>query len=139
MAMVMTREQEADQQVAEPGAACGSCRSAARTRGEGRALWGWSPPDRAADTAMKRRIDRLLPRSGIACAAWFAVVIGLLSLAPHLSLRAGLAADGVAPLAGGARGGLHFWLCPDAPRPPTPTASPPLSLLPFPLPRPRHH
>src|SRR5258708_23960871 len=63
---------------------------------------------------MKRRTARLLPWSGIACAAWFAVVIGLLSLAPHLSLRAGLAADGVAALAGGAWCGLNFWLCHDA-------------------------
>ena len=30
-----------------------------------RALFGWSPPDLPADTTLKRRADRLLPRTGI--------------------------------------------------------------------------
>ena len=37
------------------GQAGGGCRSA---------LWGWSPPDLPADTPLKRRIDRLMPRTG---------------------------------------------------------------------------
>lgn len=75
------------------------------------ALWGWSPPDQPADTPLKRRFDRMLPRTGLAAVACFAAVLGLLSLAPHLPLRAGLAADGLAALAGGAWCGLNFWRC----------------------------
>src|SRR5262249_61575507 len=72
------------------------------------ALWGWSPPDLTADTPLKRRIDRLAPRSGVSTAACFVAVVGLFSLAPHLPARAGLAADGLAALAGGAWCGLDF-------------------------------
>jgi len=78
---------------------------------EQRALWGWSPPDLAADTPAKRRIDRVLPRSGMPAVACYAAVIGLLILAPHLPVHAGLAADGLAALAGGAWCGLNFWRC----------------------------
>jgi uncharacterized membrane protein YfcA len=77
----------------------------------GGALWGWSPPDLPADTPLKSRADRLLPRSGISAVACFAAVIGLLSLAPHLPIRAGLAADGLAALAAGMWCGLNFWRC----------------------------
>jgi hypothetical protein len=38
-------------------------------------------------------------------------VVGLPSLAPHLPVRADLAADGLAALAGGAWCGLNFWRC----------------------------
>jgi hypothetical protein len=75
------------------------------------ALWGWSPPDRPADTRLKRRADRLLPRSGVPAVVCFAAVVGLLVLAPHLPIRADLAADGLAALAGGAWCGLNFWRC----------------------------
>jgi hypothetical protein len=85
------------------GQAGGTCR--------GSALWGWSPPDLPADTPLKSRADRLLPRSGISAVACFAAVVGLLSLAPHLPIRAGLAADGLAALAAGAWCGLNFWRC----------------------------
>jgi hypothetical protein len=43
--------------------------------------------------------------------ACFAAVIGLLILAPHLPMRADLAADGLAALAGSAWCGLNFWRC----------------------------
>jgi hypothetical protein len=75
------------------------------------ALWGWSPPDLPADTPLKRRIDRLVPRSGLSAAACFVAVVGLFSLAPHLPARADLAADGLAALAAGAWCGLNFWRC----------------------------
>lgn len=77
----------------------------------GSALWGWSPPDLPADTPLNRRADRLLPRSGISAAVCFAAVIGLLSLAPHLPIRAALAAEGLAALAAGTWCGLNYWRC----------------------------
>jgi hypothetical protein len=75
------------------------------------ALWGWSPPDLPADNALKRRADRLLPRTGWPVFLYFAVVAGLISLAPHLPERADLAADGLAALAAGAWCALNFWRC----------------------------
>ena len=86
-----------------PGRAGGS--------GRGRALWGWSPPDLPADTPLKRRADRLLPRSGVPTVACYAAVVGLLILAPRLPMAAALAADGLAALAAGAWCGLNFWRC----------------------------
>ena len=77
----------------------------------GKALWGWSPPDLPADTALKRRADRLLPRSGGPAVVFYAAVVGLLLLAPHLPMRAELATDGLAALAAGAWCGLNFWRC----------------------------
>ena len=88
---------------ATPGRADGDSR--------GRALWGWSPPDLPADTPLKRRVDRLLPRSGGPAVAFYAAVAGLLILAPHLPMRAALATDGLAALAAGAWCGLNFWRC----------------------------
>lgn len=76
-----------------------------------RALWGWSPPDLPADTAVKRRADRLLPRTGVAAVLFYAVVIALLNIAPHLPERADLAVDGLAALLGAAWCGLNFWRC----------------------------
>ena len=46
-----------------------------------RALFGWSPQDLPADTALKRRAGRVVPRTGIPAAAYCAVVAGLLFLA----------------------------------------------------------
>jgi hypothetical protein len=76
-----------------------------------RALWGWSPPDLPADTALKRRADRLLPRTGWAAVLYSAAVVGLLILAPYLPERGNLAADGLAALAAAAWCGLNFWRC----------------------------
>ena len=75
-----------------------------------RALWGWSPADRPADTRLKRWTDRV-PRTGLGSAACFVAVVALLSLAPHLPMRANLAVDGLAALVGGAWCGLNFWRC----------------------------
>src|SRR5262249_38149974 len=66
-----------------------------------RALFGWSPPDLPADTALKRRADRLLPRTGVPAALYCAAVAGLLILAPNLPERGNLAIDGLAALAAG--------------------------------------
>ena len=76
-----------------------------------RALWGWSPPDLPADTSLKRRADRLLPRTGCAAVCYCAAVVALLSLAPHLPERANLAVDGLAALVAAAWCGLNFWRC----------------------------
>jgi hypothetical protein len=76
-----------------------------------RALFGWSPPRLAADTPAKRRVDRLLPATGIPVVSYFAAVIGLLVLAPLLSIRADLAVDGSAALAAAAWCGANFWRC----------------------------
>jgi hypothetical protein len=76
-----------------------------------RALFGWSPPDLPADTALKRRADRVLPRTGIPAAAYCAVVAGLLFLAPNLPERGNLAVDGLAALAASAWCGVNLWRC----------------------------
>lgn len=76
-----------------------------------RALCGWSPPDLPADTAAKRVADRVMPRTGIASVTYFAVVIGLLLLAPLFPTRAELVTEGVAALAAGAWCGVNFWRC----------------------------
>lgn len=76
-----------------------------------RALFGWSPPDLPADTSLKRRADRLLPRTGWAAALYCAAVVVLLNLAPHLPERGNLAVDGLAALAGAAWCGMNFWRC----------------------------
>jgi len=75
------------------------------------ALWGWSPPDLPADTPLKRRADRLLPRTGWPAVVYFAAIVGLLNLAPHLPERANLAVDGLAALAAAAWCVLNFWRC----------------------------
>jgi len=76
-----------------------------------RALFGWSPPDLPADTTLKRRADRLLPRTGIPAALYCAVVVGLLLLAPNLPERGNLAVDGLAALAAGAWCAVNLWRC----------------------------
>jgi hypothetical protein len=75
------------------------------------ALWGWSPPDLAADTPLKRAVDRVLPRSGWSLILYFAAVIGLLQLAPSLPGSRELAMDGMAALAAGGWCALNFWRC----------------------------
>lgn len=74
-------------------------------------MGGWSPPDLPADTALKRMVDRIRFRHCWSAAAYIAAIAGLLSLAPHLPIRAGLAADGLAALAAGGHCGLNFWRC----------------------------
>ncbi|TAN19865.1 MAG: hypothetical protein EPN30_11485 [Actinomycetota bacterium] len=77
-----------------------------------RALWGWSPPDLPADSALKRNVDRALPRTGLGYIIYWAVVIGLeFGLAPHLPVRGRLSVEGVAALLAGAWCGLNFWRC----------------------------
>ncbi len=75
------------------------------------ALWGWSPPPLPADTPLKRRVDRLMPRTGAPALVYYLAVIGLLNLAPHLPTRGYLATEGLAALAAGAWCGLNFWRC----------------------------
>lgn len=96
-----------------------------------RALFGWSPPDLPADTALKRRADRLLPRSGWAAALYCVAVIALLNLAPQLPERGSLAVDGLAALAAAAWCGLNFWRCRHAHCLVTSTGWAALSLLAF--------
>jgi len=76
-----------------------------------RALFGWSPPDLPADTALKRRADRLLPRTGVPAALYCAAVAGLLILAPNLPERGNLAIDGLAALAAGGWCAVNLWRC----------------------------
>ena len=96
-----------------------------------RALFGWSPPDLPADTALKRRADRLLPRTGWAAALYCVAVIALLNLAPQLPERGNLAVDGLAALAAAAWCGLNFWRCRHAHCLVTSTGWAALSLLAF--------
>jgi hypothetical protein len=74
-------------------------------------LWGWSPPLLAADTRLKRWVDRVLPRTGLPVGLYFGAVAVLLSVAPHLTLRGALAMDGLAALLGGGWCSLNFWRC----------------------------
>ncbi len=81
------------------------------TCGSPRALCGWSPPPSPADTPLKRAVDRYMPRTGVPVILFFAAVVGLLLLAPHLPRAAELAGDALAAGAGGAWCGLNFWRC----------------------------
>lgn len=76
-----------------------------------RGLWGWSPPRRPAKTALERRVDRFLPRSGLRCLLFVLAIIALLSVAPHLPARERLGADAVAIVAAGGWCALNFWRC----------------------------
>lgn len=76
-----------------------------------RALFGWSPPPLPADTAFKRRVDRVLLRSGLRLVVFFAVVVALLNVGPFLSKRLDLVAVGVASLAAGGWCAVNFWRC----------------------------
>jgi hypothetical protein len=64
-----------------------------------------------ADSPAKRIVDRVLPRSGLPVLAYFAAIVVVLNLAPHLPSRAGLALDGVAALLGGGWCATNFWRC----------------------------
>jgi hypothetical protein len=76
----------------------------------GRALCGWSPPSLTADTALKRRVD-LIRGGNVAAAGIVIVVVGLLNLAAHLSVRPALVVVGLAGLAAGGWCSLNFWRC----------------------------
>jgi hypothetical protein len=76
-----------------------------------RALWGWSPMPLPADTALKRRVDRLLPSTGRPLAVFFAAVVVLLIVAPLFARRAELAFDAVAALFAGGWCAVNFWRC----------------------------
>jgi hypothetical protein len=77
----------------------------------GRALFGWSPPARPPTTRPQRVIDRIFPATGAGCALYIVAVVALLGTAPHLSIRAGLAADGLAAFAAGSWCAVNFWRC----------------------------
>ena len=62
-----------------------------------------------AGTAVKRRVDRLLPRWGWPAVAYFAAVAGLFGLAQNLPAPAYLAVDAAAFAAGGIWCALNFW------------------------------
>jgi hypothetical protein len=74
-------------------------------------LWGWSPPPLPARTRLQNAVDRWLPSSGAGCVLYFAAVVGLLSVGPHLPVRGDLALDGTAFLAAGSWCALNFWRC----------------------------
>jgi hypothetical protein len=76
-----------------------------------RSLFGWSPSPLPADTPAKRWVDRLLPRTGIPLLLYFAAIVALLNISPHLPLRGALAVDGLAALLGGGWCSLNFWRC----------------------------
>lgn len=118
-----------DSQTERAGPALAGCTGLAR--GTGGAIGGWSPPDLPADTALKRMVDHIRFRHCWSTAAYIAAIAGLLSLAPHLSIRAGLAADGLAALAAGGQCGLNFWRCRHAHCLVTATGWLPLSVLAF--------
>jgi hypothetical protein len=76
----------------------------------GRALCGWSPPSLPADSEMKRRVDRI--RLGNAVTVGVVVlVVALLNVAAHLSVRPALVVDGLTGLAAGAWCSLNYWRC----------------------------
>ena len=75
-----------------------------------RALCGWSPPSLPANSAVKRRVDRI--RLGnLATAGIVAVVVGLLNLSAHLPAPSALVVVGLAGLAAGGWCSLNFWRC----------------------------
>lgn len=79
--------------------------------GSGRALFGWSPADLPADTAVKRRVDRVLPRTGIPAVLYCAAVVALLNGAPQLPERGNLVLDGLAAVLAAAWCGVNYWRC----------------------------
>jgi hypothetical protein len=74
-------------------------------------LWGWSPPPLPTESAMARRVDRFLPRTGLPCLFFLLAVVALLNLAPHLPARGQLGVEGIAFAAAGGWCALNFWRC----------------------------
>jgi hypothetical protein len=64
-----------------------------------------------ADSPLKVRIDRLMPRTGLPVAIYYGAVVALLALAGILPRRPGLAVDGLAALAAGSWCALNTWRC----------------------------
>jgi hypothetical protein len=60
---------------------------------------------------LKRRIDRLMPRTGLPVALYYGAVVALLALAGILPRRPGLAVDALAALAAGSWCALNTWRC----------------------------
>jgi hypothetical protein len=85
----------------------------AATRGGrgGSGPWGWSPPDLPADTAAKRRVDRFLPRTGLAALLYFATVAVLVSVAQLLGPRLELMTLTLAGVVAGGWCTVNFWRC----------------------------
>jgi len=77
----------------------------------GRALWGGHR--RLGQLAL--RLNAWLTAScrvqGCLCVLYVVVVVALLSIAPHLHTRSGLAVDGLAALAAGSWCVVNFWRC----------------------------
>ncbi|MGH9298455.1 MAG: hypothetical protein ACRDZT_00895 [Acidimicrobiales bacterium] len=104
--------------IAHPDASTEELRRNQRDSGNGhadpssgpRALCGWSPQPLPADTALKRRVDRVLV-GNLPAIVMVAAVVAFLNIAPHLPIRAGLAVDGIAALFGGGWCSLNFWRC----------------------------
>lgn len=74
-------------------------------------MFGWSPPALPADTDLKRRVDRMMPRSGLSFVMFFAVVIVLLNVGVIFPRRLDLIAIGAAGTAAGAWCAVNFWRC----------------------------
>jgi hypothetical protein len=77
----------------------------------GEARWCWSPPRLPADTAFKRRVDRVQPRRGVGVVVFFAAVVVLINVGQFLPRRADLATLGLAALLAGGWCALNFWRC----------------------------
>jgi hypothetical protein len=95
---------------ADSPASAGNSRGAGACCGVPRALGGWSPPPLPADTPAKRRADRIVA-GALPAVVMIASVVALLNVAPLLPVRAGLAVDGLAALAGGGWCTVNFWRC----------------------------
>ena len=76
------------------------------------ALFGWPPLLRPADTAVKRRVDRVLPSSGLPLIIFFAAVIARLNAGVLLPARVGLAAAGLAAATAGSWCSRRYWRTP---------------------------
>ena len=74
-------------------------------------MFAWSPPARPADTGLKRRVDRMMPRSGLSFVMFFAAVTALLNVGVILPGRLDLAAIGVAAMSAGSWCAVNFWRC----------------------------
>lgn len=73
------------------------------------ALFGWSPPRLPADTALRRRVDLILPSSGLPLIIFFGAVIALLNVGVLLPTRLDLFAVGLAAVAAGSWCSANFW------------------------------
>jgi hypothetical protein len=86
-------------------------RQCSADHGQSSSLFGWSRALLPADSQLKRRIDRMVPRTGLPLVVCCASVMCLLIVAPLFPVRGELAVDGVATLAGGGWCAANFWRC----------------------------